>query len=458
MKFTVAAAFLLASLSSARAQGPIVFFEDFSDNSAGWTLGSSPTVSNAAWQIGPAVGYSYSYYNPSTGVTTTYSDPANDAYGVPGGGVAGTMIGGGVTLTTCVQAYHLTSPAVDLTGLSAVTLSFQRVLANYDAAIQNSFVEVWNGASWVTIWQAVENNGLVFGNNSWVLQSFDVSAYANAAFKVRFGHVGASPSFLCVSTSAALPGWTIDNVALVVPGPANDLCAGALPLLPGTNIASLHGATATAASALAPICGFAGTLPDVWFQYTPTDDVVANFARFGGNGMALYQGPCAGLALLPAYCGNAQTFHHVLLNAGTTYLLRVGSPANTTPTIAFEVFDPLQTVGVGCPATTTLTGTLPALGAVGTITLQAQPFALGALLLSPPNLGGVYTPFGPCTLYVQNPTTILMSFATDALGAWSLGVPFPNDPAWELFSVDMQCVAFGPAGIEASNGLRIVMF
>ena len=32
------------------------------------------------------------------------------------------------------------------------------------------------------------------------------------------------------------------------------------------------------------------------------------------------------------------------------------------------------------------------------------------------------------------------------------------DAKVELFSVDMQCVAFGPAGIEASNGLRIVMF
>lgn len=458
MKFTAALALVLSVASSAPAQSPFVFFEDFSDNSAGWTLGSSSTVSNAAWQIGPAVGYTFNYFNGTTGLTTAYSDPANDAYGVPGGGVAGTMIGGGVTLTACVQAYYLTSPAVDLTGLSAVTLSFQRVLANYDSTIQNSFIEVWNGASWVTIWQAVENNGLVFGNNSWVLQSFDVSAYANAAFKVRFGHVGASPSFGCLSTSAALPGWTVDNVALAVPGPANDLCAGALPLAPGLNVASLHGATATPASALAPICGFAGSLPDVWFQYTPTDDVVANFKRYGGNGMALYQGSCAGISLLPAYCGNATTFHHVLLNAGTTYLLRVGSPAATTPAIEFSVFDPLQEIGVGSPPSTTLTGTPPALGAVGTITLQAQPFALGALLLSPPNLGGVFTPFGPCTLYVQNPATILMSFATDALGTWSLSVPFPNDPAWELFSVDMQCVAFGPAGIEASNGLRIVMF
>jgi hypothetical protein len=454
MKFIVAVALALCLRGAAPAQSPIVFFEDFSDNSAGWTLGS---VAGSAWQIGPAVGFSHGYYNPSTGVTTTYSDPANDAYGVPGGGVAGTMIGGGVPSASCTPAYYLTSPAVDLTGLSAVNLSFQRVLANFDSYVQNSFVEVWNGTAWVQIWQAVENNGLVFGNNSWTLQTFDVSAYVNAAFKVRFGHVGTSPSFVC-STLASLPGWTVDNVALVVPGPPNDLCAGALPLLPGSNVASLHGATATSASALAPICGLAGTLPDVWFQYTPTDDVVANFARFGGNGMALYQGPCAGLALLPAYCGNAQTFHHVLLNAGTTYLLRVGSPANTTPTIAFEIFDPLQTIGVGCPSATTLTGTVPALGAVGTITLQAQPFAFGALLLSPPNLAGAYTPFGPCTLYVQNPATILMSFATDANGVWSLSIPFPSDPSWELFSVDMQCLAFGPAGIEASNGLRIVMF
>ena len=452
MKPFVALALILTLASTVSAQTGVVFFEDFSDNSAGWT--------NVSWQRGPAQPYSHTVFN------TTFTDPDHDAYNVPGGWIAGTNIGGGVGSSSCAAARTLTSPAIDLTGLPAVTLNHWRKLAIYDSNVGyiNALIEVWDGSSWIVLWQSTPNfvaNGtpIIFSSGpDWTPLALDVTAYANAEFKVRFTLVGNTPSVCTPNAGSSMPGWSIDNVALVVPGPPNDLCAGAATLATGPNPASFFGATETAAADLAPICGFVAALPDVWFQYTTTIDVVAKFHRFGGVGMALYQGSCTNPTLMPAYCGNTQTFDDVLLFAGTTYFLRVGSNPNTVPTIELSLFFPALPIGVGCPPSTILSGTPPQLGSVGTITLAAQPFALGALLVSAPNLTAAYTPFGPCTLYVLNPALLFSALSTDATGAWSLSIPFPSDPVWDGFAVDMQCIAFGPAGIEASNALRITLF
>jgi hypothetical protein len=45
-------------------------------------------------------------------------------------------------------------------------------------------------------------------DSAWSLQSFDVSAYSNASFRVRFGHTVTSFGAYTVS------GWNVDEVLL----------------------------------------------------------------------------------------------------------------------------------------------------------------------------------------------------------------------------------------------------
>src|SRR5688500_15464341 len=102
---------VLAAAPNATAAST-VFYEDFADNDAGWTLG-------AEWQIGSATG--------STGHTYGNPDPSEDYTPTADNGVAGVMIGGNAS--TDVHPYRfLESPAIDTTSLTGVTLQYARWL------------------------------------------------------------------------------------------------------------------------------------------------------------------------------------------------------------------------------------------------------------------------------------------------------------------------------------------
>lgn len=187
--------FLLAATASAQET---FFYEDFSDNTAGWVL-------DTQWQIGPALA--------STGHSHGFADPALDFTPTSDNGVAGTVIGGNVT--TAVHPYHyLTSPVVNTQGEPTVILSFQRWLNSDYTPFMNNTVEVYNGSAWQMIFQSGPTPGVT--DAAWSYQQFDISEYANATMRVRFGHTVGSTGAFTVS------GWNIDEVYFVgeVPEPA----------------------------------------------------------------------------------------------------------------------------------------------------------------------------------------------------------------------------------------------
>jgi hypothetical protein len=174
--------------------GTIYFSEDFSDNLKGWTL-------EGEWGIGPTA--------VSSGQQQGSGDPASDHSPSSDNGVAGIVVPG--NYSNAVHApYYLTSPAVNLGGVpGTVKLSFWRWLnCDYQPYV-TATIDVWNGTSWVSIWQNPSNT--LTADSAWTRLEFDVTAYKNPAFKVRFGHqVDQQGMFLAWIMS----GWNVDDLTL----------------------------------------------------------------------------------------------------------------------------------------------------------------------------------------------------------------------------------------------------
>lgn len=194
---TLLALALATALSVGRATAQAVYFqEDFSDNSAGWTLGTE-------WQIGPAVAC------PATAGGN--GDPGTDTTPTADNGIAGVVIGGYAS-TGLHDYYWLTSPPIDLSGApGAVVLRFMRWLNSDYTPYMANLVQVWNGSVWSTVW--LTGGPPPVNDNAWTLQEFEVTGYKNAQFQVRFGFNVASAGVFTVS------GWNLDDVALSSPVP-----------------------------------------------------------------------------------------------------------------------------------------------------------------------------------------------------------------------------------------------
>jgi hypothetical protein len=167
-------------LLGAAAQAQVLLHEDFNDNSAGWVLEST-------WQIGPA---------SSSGCAT---DPGSDADGIPGGGVAGNLIG---NCNHPATTGHLVSPAIDASGASQLRLEYDRWLELFAPLGGGAVVDVWNGTSWVNLFTA----GNVFFQTAWTHASHDITPHANPALRIRFG--------LSNGISWSMAGWSVDNVRI----------------------------------------------------------------------------------------------------------------------------------------------------------------------------------------------------------------------------------------------------
>jgi hypothetical protein len=170
------------------------FTETFASNSAGWTLDTD-------WQIGSAMASVGGVFN---------QDPAMDHTPTADNGVAGVLIGG-ITNGALHPFYYLTSPAIDVSAAPGqVYLEFWRWLnSDYTPFMQNS-IDVWNGSAWVNVWltdiDATEDA-------AWTKQTFELTAYKNAALKVRFGYlIGSGGAFQVGS-------WNVDDLVI-----ANQSC------------------------------------------------------------------------------------------------------------------------------------------------------------------------------------------------------------------------------------------
>jgi hypothetical protein len=167
-----------------------VLVEDFSDNFAGWTL-------DTTWAIGPAVaGGGGGCGNP---------DPGTDHTPTADNGVAGVVIGGNAP-TNIHSYYCLTSPTVDLGGASTANLELWRWLNSDVTPYMTNRIDVYDGGSWVTLWQS---GGIQIQDAAWTYNAYDVTAHANAQFRLRVCHeVGSAGAFNTCS------GWNLDDVVV----------------------------------------------------------------------------------------------------------------------------------------------------------------------------------------------------------------------------------------------------
>ncbi len=93
------------------------------------------------------------------------------------------------------------SPAMDASGAFELTLEFDQYFNAYTFNSYNEIgdVDVWDGTQWVNVLRQQSDIGATLAPNH---QTIDVSAYANADFKVRFHYYDANYDFY----------WLVDNV------------------------------------------------------------------------------------------------------------------------------------------------------------------------------------------------------------------------------------------------------
>ncbi len=102
---------------------------------------------------------------------------------------------------------HLTSTAIDCTGLTGVSLKFWRWLGVERNAYDHAYVRVSNnGTSWTTIW---ENPSTHLTDSAWSRQEFDISAVADDRATVYLRWTMGS-----TDGSWTYCGWNIDDIEI----------------------------------------------------------------------------------------------------------------------------------------------------------------------------------------------------------------------------------------------------
>jgi len=162
-----------------------VFFSETMDSDPGWTT-------QGLWAWGTPTGGGGQYGDP---------DPTS---GYTGANVYGYNLNG--DYENSLSETHLTSTAIDCSGKTGVTLSFQRWLNVETSTYDHAYLRVSNnGSTWTTLWQ----NGGEVTDTSWVEEVYDISAIAdNQATVYLRWTMGTTDS------SWQYSGWNIDDVTL----------------------------------------------------------------------------------------------------------------------------------------------------------------------------------------------------------------------------------------------------
>jgi len=175
----------------------ITVFEDDFSTDLGWTgYGGA-----GEWTRGSATGGSGSDYygGPDPAVDHT---PGSNNYVLGNDLTSGT---GGDYSANLGSTYWITSPVINCSGLTNLTLTYYRWLGVEQSQYDHAYFQVYNGSSWVTLFE----NSSTVDEAAWSEQTYSVSTYAdnNANFRIRFG-LG--------STDVAWQycGWNIDDVKL----------------------------------------------------------------------------------------------------------------------------------------------------------------------------------------------------------------------------------------------------
>jgi hypothetical protein len=180
---------------SGGACGTVFLAEPFSNDFNGWTL-------DATW-----------------GVAATCSAPPTPQKGLPDptsdhttsttdNGVAGAFLCGNNPASTTSAARYLTSPIVDTAGAPSLKLTFYRWLNSDSAGYMSSTVDVYDGTAWVNVYTNPTGSGTYVTDSAWNAMVYDLSAYANASLRVRFGYSVLSTSVYEMSS------WNVDDVTI----------------------------------------------------------------------------------------------------------------------------------------------------------------------------------------------------------------------------------------------------
>ncbi len=179
-----------------------VFFDGF-ESDLGWT------ISGGDWERGFPTGSGGEHGNP---------DPSN-AYS--GSYILGYNLSG--DYTSNMPEYHVTSPAIDCSGMDNIELAFWRWLGVQGPEFDHAYIRIsTDGSTWHTIWE----NYYGIEDNSWIEQVFDISSYADnqptvyIRFTMGTTNVGWNwcgwniDDFTLKSTNCVYNGLTISTEAL----------------------------------------------------------------------------------------------------------------------------------------------------------------------------------------------------------------------------------------------------
>jgi len=182
----------------------VAFSDDFETN-MGWA------VSGGLWARGTPTGGGGQYGNPDP--TSGYNSASVYGYNLNG------------DYENSMPERHLTSPAIDCTNMSGVSLSFWRYLGVEKPTYDHAYVRVSNnGSTWTTIWE----NADYVTDADWNFQEFDISSVADgqSAVYIRF-------TMGTTDGSWQYCGWNIDDleVSAYVCNDQNDVDGDGVPNL-----------------------------------------------------------------------------------------------------------------------------------------------------------------------------------------------------------------------------------
>ncbi len=158
-----------------------------------WNMNTNPGwATQGQWAWGTPTGDGGDHGNP---------DPTS---GYTGSNVYGYNLSG--DYANSLSETHLTTTAINCTGMTDVTLKFYRYLGVEQPSYDHAYLKVSNnGSSWTTVWE----NTAEVADSSWSLQEYDISAVADGESTVYIRWtIGTTDS------SWQYCGWNIDDVEI----------------------------------------------------------------------------------------------------------------------------------------------------------------------------------------------------------------------------------------------------
>jgi hypothetical protein len=172
--------------------GTVFFNDSFNDNAHSWTLDSS-------WSIAPTCSAPPA---PAKG----NPDPTVDHTTGAAGGVAGAYACGNNPTGSTAPAVYATSPTVNTSAAGTLFLTFYRWLNSDRSGYMTSTVDVYDGTRWVNLYS--NPSTAIVSDSAWTRESYDVTMYKNASFRVRFGYAIVGASVYAMSC------WNVDDVSI----------------------------------------------------------------------------------------------------------------------------------------------------------------------------------------------------------------------------------------------------